>query len=112
MNNLEDKKPREFWVTCESPFVGTAHYEKQAQGIHVIEHSAYEITKKENTSLRESLKLAVGALELYSAFESWRPLSGKTFDTAISMDSDGEGYVPGNKAREALAKIKAEHGEL
>jgi hypothetical protein len=68
----DDKKPREFWISmCTFNDGYTEIYECRdgefeptppAEKVHVIEHSAYDAIAKENTLLRESLKLAVDAL--------------------------------------------------
>ena len=121
----EDKKPRDIneyrkGLVCLVPRPGvgglTCH-EKTLCDCMVLEvFAAYDALAKENASLRESLKLAVEALEFYSEMAVKRNHKFIFDDETKSRGEVYEQYKEhsigdlGMKAFEALAKIKAKGG--
>jgi hypothetical protein len=115
----DDKKPREFWVTTESPFTGTAHYEKQMQGIHVIEKSAYDALAKENLVLEELNKLLIDEIKAmkhpeYDPYKYEKEMASLRESLSAAIEalelimSGLSSKGPRPIAHEALAKIKGD----
>ena len=137
----EQDKAREFWLLDDDEVGGYFFYEKQIEcDWHVIEHSAYAALAKENeelrtkttqmsdvieeyvkqtTSLRESLKFAVDALEFYGDKLHWKSVTVEDTNRRFCImfidgeyDRDTLHTYCGKMARQSLATIKAKHGKL
>lgn len=94
----KDKAPREFWID-ENWAVGACDemhlcvYDKEVDGIHVIDYASY-------AALESKLAECVAALEFYAA-------SNGLCDNEEVLYINGEvDLIAGKLAREVLAKVK------
>lgn len=96
------------------------HY-RLCEGLLNKEVAAYNNSQKEIASLRESLKLAVEALESLDQHLCERIIDPCGFDPKKETRQDlitlviglsGDNEIKLKEAREVLAKIKAKHGDL
>lgn len=64
------------------------------------------LLQKENEALKAKLEKAKEALEFYGAWETWSFSKNEYPETPLRKDSDGEGFIPGNLARQTLKEIE------
>jgi hypothetical protein len=64
--------------------------------------------QQEIKRLKESMSIAMGALDYYASEENWYPVN-KIWEHKMvigSTDTEGENWVGGRRAREALAQLE------